>query len=330
MNRGRDVINDLIRAMTSSGRTESQVGPSPSQPEQNTNVVFVVHGRNEQARRAMFYFLRAIGLRPLEWSEAIQSTGKATPYIGEILDAAFCTAHAVVVLMTPDDEACLRESFRKSDDPPYETEPSGQARPNVLFEAGMAMGRNRAQTILVELGILRPFSDIDGLHVLRLDNTPQKCQELAQRLKDAGCPVNLEGTDWLSAGDFEAVVNSNEASLQLPPNETPTSDEVRFAEMLNGSRQLRDHISPFLASGSANRTHLEVQNIIIALGALAGQMNALDMKELNGRLEMREDITSKLSKILVMLSYFEMFIINRNFEGAKQEFGSYDSERDDK
>ena len=59
-------------------------------------------------------------------------------------------------------------------------------------------------------------------------------------------------------------------------------------------------------------------------------MSALDMKELNERLEMREDITSKLRKILAMLSYFEMFIINQNFEGAKQEFAFYDSERDDK
>jgi len=330
MNRGRDVTNDLIRAMTSSTSTESEVRSSQSRPNPNTNIVFVVHGRNEQARRAMFDFLRAIGLHPLEWSEAIQSTGKPTPYVGEVLDAAFSRAHAVVVLMTPDDEACLREPFRKSDDPPYEIEPSGQARPNVLFEAGMAMGRKPARTILVELGVLRRFSDIDGLHVLRLNNTPQKCQELAQRLKAAGCPVNLEGTDWLSAGDFEAVINSNEASLQSPPNETLTAEEARFAEMLDGSRQLRDHISQFLGSGSVNRTHFEVQNIIIALGALAGQMSALNMKELNERLEMREDVTRKLSKILVMLSYFEMLIINRNFEGAKQEFASYDSERDDK
>ena len=128
------------------------------------------------------------------------------PYIGEILDVAFSRAHAVVVLMTPDDDARLREQLWSDHDPPHETELSGQARPNVLFEAGMAMGRNENRTILVELGTLRPFSDIAGRHVVRLGNTTQRRQELAQRLEAAGCPVNLEGTDWHTAGDFAAAL----------------------------------------------------------------------------------------------------------------------------
>ena len=113
------------------------------------------------------------------------------PYIGQILDAAFSRAHAVVVLLTPDDQARLRSQFRRDSDPPHEVELSGQARPNVLFEAGMAMGRNRERTILVELGVLRAFSDIAGLHVIRLDDGSQRRQELAQRLQAAGCAVNL-------------------------------------------------------------------------------------------------------------------------------------------
>src|SRR5881394_258804 len=54
--------------------------------------VFVVHGRNVEARTALFRFLRSIGLRPLEWSHTIELTGKAAPYIGEILDVAFTNA----------------------------------------------------------------------------------------------------------------------------------------------------------------------------------------------------------------------------------------------
>ena len=66
----------------------------------------------------------------------------------------------------------------------------------------MAMGRCAERTILVELGKLRPFSDIGGRHVIRLDNTPAKRQELARRLEAAGCPVNLSGADWYTTGDF--------------------------------------------------------------------------------------------------------------------------------
>jgi hypothetical protein len=69
--------------------------------------VFVVHGRNNLARAAMFNFLRSLSLEPIEWSQAVLLTGKGSPFVGEILDAAFNTAQAVVVLMTPDDIAYL-------------------------------------------------------------------------------------------------------------------------------------------------------------------------------------------------------------------------------
>jgi len=175
---------------------------------QNPQNVFVVHGRNLEARDALFRFLRSIGLKPLEWSQAVKETGKAAPYIGEILDVAFSKAQAVVVLMTPDDEARLREPYRSPNDPSYESQLTGQARPNVLFEAGMAIGRSPDRTIIIELGTLRPFSDIGGRHVIRLSNSTESRQELAQRLTTAGCAVDLTGTDWHREGDFNTKLNT--------------------------------------------------------------------------------------------------------------------------
>ena len=165
--------------------------------------VFVVHGRNTEARTAMFTFLRAIGLAPIEWSEAVRLTGEGSPYIGRVLDAAFDAAQAIVVLLTPDDVAYLRREYASSDDDPEAT-PLAQARPNVLFEAGMAMGRNPGRTVLVELGQLRPFSDVVGRHAVRINGSAQRRKELAQRLQTAGCAVDLTGEDWLSVGDFTA------------------------------------------------------------------------------------------------------------------------------
>lgn len=162
--------------------------------------VFVIHGRNELARKALFDFLRALDLDPIEWSEAIRLTGKGAPYIGEVLDAAFGAAQAVVVLQTPDDVAHLHESLTYPGDP--ECEAQMQPRPNVLFEAGMAMGRDEERTIIVELGQVKSFSDIHGRHVIRLDNSVGRRQELATRLRTAGCAAKTDRTDWHDAGDL--------------------------------------------------------------------------------------------------------------------------------
>ena len=170
-------------------------------------VVFVVHGRNAKAREAMFQFLRSIGLKPIEWSQAVTATGSGAPFIADILDVAFSKAKAVVVLMTPDDMAYLRDALRSKDDPNFESRPTPQARPNVLFEAGMAMSRHQNRTILVSLGELRPFSDVFGRHIIKLDDRSQSRQDLADRLRIAGCPVDLTGRDWHTVGDFKAALD---------------------------------------------------------------------------------------------------------------------------
>jgi predicted nucleotide-binding protein len=163
--------------------------------------VFVVHGRDDAARRALFEFLRALGLEPLEWSQAVALTGTGSPYIGAVLDAAFRAASAVVVLLTPDDVAYLRTELADGAEDPAHA-PAAQPRPNVLFEAGLAFGRQPDRTVLVELGDFRRFSDVEGRHAVRLDGSPENRTALATRLRTAGCPVNMTGTDWLSAGAF--------------------------------------------------------------------------------------------------------------------------------
>lgn len=199
--------------------------------------VFVVHGRDSRLRGGMFALLRALGLEPLEWSKAVELTGKASPYIGEILEAAFTHARAVVVLLTPDDEARLREDLLTSDDPQYERILTRQARPNVLFEAGMAFASHPEQTILVQFGSIRPFSDIAGRHVVRMDDSSVKRQELASRLKAAGCSVDTSGTEWLSAGSLAPPSGSNSERTYstVPsrgtPGDRPTETEAKIIRL---------------------------------------------------------------------------------------------------
>jgi predicted nucleotide-binding protein len=166
------------------------------------NSVFVVHGRNDKLRRSFFDFLRALGLKPLEWEKVVLMTKKTNPYIGDILDNTMAKVQAVVVLFSPDDEAKLRAEFITRADGASEKKLRGQPRPNVLFEAGLALGRHPNKTILVEVGKLRKFSDIAGRHVVRLDNDYAKRNDLANRLGLLGCKVDKQGTDWTHAGDF--------------------------------------------------------------------------------------------------------------------------------
>jgi predicted nucleotide-binding protein len=164
--------------------------------------VWVVHGRNEKLRKSLFRFIRAIGLNPLEFGAASALTNKGAPYVGEILDTAFRKAAAIVVLLTPDDEARLKPIFQKANDPPFETTLTGQARPNVLFEAGMAFGNHPESTVLVQVGDVRPFSNVAGRHVVHLSNDVAARHELVAKLRAAKCDVDDAGTDWHTEGDF--------------------------------------------------------------------------------------------------------------------------------
>jgi predicted nucleotide-binding protein len=210
----------------------AQADSLKARPDNRT--VFVVHGRDERLRAGLFDFLRSIDLRPLEWTEAVKLTGKASPYIGEILDTAFSYAQAVVVLLTPDDEARLREGLRGEHEQAYEKELTPQARPNVLFEAGMAMAGNPDRTILVQIGYLRPFSDIAGRHTILMDNSTKKRYDLVGRLQSAGCAVNVSGTDWQNAGDLtpppEEIAPPSQNSTPSPEETKAKAEKSKFAK----------------------------------------------------------------------------------------------------
>ncbi|MFB6471270.1 TIR domain-containing protein [Paenibacillus glucanolyticus] len=166
------------------------------------NKVFVIHGRNTKLRKAMFAFLRSIGLQPIEWEQALLMTGSPSPYIGDVLDVAFGHAQAIIAMHSPDDEGRLKDVFHGDNEKDYEVNLTSQARQNVVFETGMAFGRNPERTVIVEFGDLRPYSDIAGRHTIRFRDSVAARQSLAQRLKMAGCLINLDGTDWHTEGDF--------------------------------------------------------------------------------------------------------------------------------
>ena len=228
--------------------------------------VFVVHGRDERLREGMFTFLRALGLDPIEWTEAIKLTGKASPHISEILNSAFKHAQAVIVLLTPDDEARLRSDLVRPDESTEERTLTGQARPNVLFEAGMAFASHENRTVLVEIGRVRPFSDVAGRHAVKMDNSFEKRQELAIKLETAGCHVNRDGTDWHKAGDL------------TPPGQNSAS--VTASRSASGITEPQGRSDPRSTSAlESPRGYNEIERVLLAdlISEMEDTLNAARM-----------------------------------------------------
>ena len=157
-------------------------------------------------RDAMFEFLRALGLDPLEWEELVATTGSAMPYSGEAVEQGFRQAQAVVVLFSPDDEARLHPDLHGCQgEPEHERELTGQPRANVILEAGLAVATHPDRTIVVEVGDLRPISNLSGRNVVRFAGTTDHLNTLAGRLERAGCHVRRDRGDWLDTKRFTAL-----------------------------------------------------------------------------------------------------------------------------
>jgi predicted nucleotide-binding protein len=150
----------------------------------------------------MFNFLSALGCKPVEFHQAVSRVrGSGNPFIGQVLDKAFQQVQALVVLFSPDDEAKLKDQFLKSSEVLTEGRYRGQARPNVTFEAGMAMGRHEEKTIMVQVGDIKSFSDIAGRHMVHLDDSFDSRNDFATRLSRL-CKVDTTGTRWAKVGTF--------------------------------------------------------------------------------------------------------------------------------
>lgn len=212
----RDVetLADYIRLRKEQDLSAVGIAPAPvsssslskmspqNPPRPDPRKVFVIHGRDEEARRAVCDFLRDLDLHPLPWEELVAATGSASPYTGEVIARAFNEAQAVVVILTPDDEARLHPDLHGEHEEDYERQYSGQARPNVLFEAGMALMAQPDRTLLIEIGRLRPVSDLSGRNTVRLGASAAPLLAIKQRLTAAGCAVQDTNAAWMEIGRF--------------------------------------------------------------------------------------------------------------------------------
>jgi predicted nucleotide-binding protein len=171
-------------------------------PKTKENTVFVVHGRDTKLRDAMYQFLGALGLIPLEWGHAIRAARRGNPYVNDAVTKIMDEAQAIVVMLSPDDEAKLKDQFVSKHERQSEGKLRGQARPNVIFETGIAIGTHHKKTVVVQVGNVKPFTDIGGMHIPHFTGDDKSRHDLANRLAEVGCKLNRDGDHWLRAGDF--------------------------------------------------------------------------------------------------------------------------------
>lgn len=168
------------------------------------DVVFVVHGRDMRPVDALDQFLGFLNLRIMSWSDAVKLTGQAQPHTYDIVKAGMDGAAAVIVIFSPDDEARTQRPFRaggESDD--Y----MGQARQNVLVEAGMAFATSRKRTIFVQSANTRPITDLEGFNWVKMNGDWDSRADLINRLELANAKPQPRYDNLMhhTAGPFKVV-----------------------------------------------------------------------------------------------------------------------------
>jgi len=127
--------------------------------------VFVIHGRDLEAVAQLESFLKRLGLKHVRFEDVADGL-RSNAFIADIVVEGIRNAQIVIGLFTPDEVAALYDHGGEY----VEASARWQARPNVLFEAGVAWGIGREKVILATLGAdVELFSDVDGIHILRLD-----------------------------------------------------------------------------------------------------------------------------------------------------------------
>jgi hypothetical protein len=156
--------------------------PDEARPAVDRRTVLIVHGRDSAAAADVQRFVESLGLRAMDWKEALDQAGVSSPSIVDSLRATLDVAQAVVVLLEP-----------------------GEARANVIFEAGVFLGIAPTRTVLVQVGTHDLPSDLHGVHIVQLRNATATRSALRSALERAGCDVDERADDWQDpqrAGDL--------------------------------------------------------------------------------------------------------------------------------
>ena len=143
----------------------------------NENEIFVIHGRDNEAKETVARFLEHLDLKPIILHEQSNQGRTIIEKFEQHAQVGFAVA-----LLTPDDVGALQEDTRNL---------KPRARQNVIFEFGYfigRLGRNRVCALTKE-SVEIP-SDYDGVVYIPLDDAGGWKMNLVKELKNAGIAVD--------------------------------------------------------------------------------------------------------------------------------------------
>lgn len=156
----------------SSGRERERIAVKA-----DTKKVFIIHGRDNEAKGSVARFLEKLNLDPVILHEQANEGRTIIEKFEEHAQAAFA-----VVLLTPDDAGALENEKDKL---------RPRARQNVIFEFGYFIGRlGRKRVCALTRGNLEMPSDYDGVLYVPLDAAGAWRMRLLKELKAAGLNVD--------------------------------------------------------------------------------------------------------------------------------------------
>jgi len=188
--------------------------------------VFIIYGRDQTPMLRLKEMLRTMDLPSRTFLDVANSM-HANSYVGDIVHQGIEQSSYVIALFTPDELTAYYEvSTRRLSDENGASR--WQARPNVIFEAGLAMGKLGAnRCILCTVGAdVRLFSDVDGKHFIDLtrDEGPARLLSALKinfpnTLRNAVLPVGMTFADcirrgWVHYDEIEVLMGA--LSVAMP------------------------------------------------------------------------------------------------------------------
>ena len=174
------ILESMIDEIEEYWEDENQA-PTPSaineNERKNTNEVFIIHGRDNEAKETVARLLETLGLEPVILHEQPNQGRTIIEKFEEHAQVRFA-----VVLLTPDDVGSLKGE---------ENHLKPRARQNVIFEFGFFIGRlGRHRVCALTKGDVEIPSDYDGVVYVPLDDHGAWKMKLVKELKAAEFDVD--------------------------------------------------------------------------------------------------------------------------------------------